>query len=94
MVARGLGGPVLGLLVLGTRCSQTGKLPATETVGDRVIDFVHRWPLSHNIARSSWRIGEGALALFTVSEQSEGTPGAGRCHSLETITDDRSGRGC
>ena len=35
MVARGSGGPVFGLLVLGTWCSQTGKLRATETVGDR-----------------------------------------------------------
>ena len=36
--------------------------------------FRRSWPFSNNIARSSWRIREGALALLTRSEQSEGTP--------------------
>jgi len=44
MVAHGSGGWVTGLLALATACRETGKVRATETVGDRV------WSISSVLA--------------------------------------------
>ena len=74
MVARGSGGRVSGLLVLAAVCRETGKVRATETVGDRARIGSGRWrPVSNTIARSSGRV-RGGRQLTLPRRRSTGTP--------------------